>query len=77
MKPKFNIGDEVKFSKDPDSQSGKVLSFSYVPEVEEFRYVFSAKAFDPEKNEMIEGVKTCLESEITLIKAVETKKDVK
>jgi hypothetical protein len=68
MKPKYNIGDQVKFSLDPDSESGEIISFSYVPEVKEFRYVFTSKAFDPGKNEMIEGVKTCLESEIKKVK---------
>lgn len=84
MKPKYNIGDEVKFFKDSDSQAGKVVSFSYDPIEEEFRYSFTARAYDVIKNDMVDGVKNALESEIVevgtdpvLDKVVKTKEVIK
>lgn len=71
MKPKFNIGDKVKFLDDSDSLAGIVVSFSYVPESEEFRYTFGVRAYSPEDNEMKDGVKTCLESELVEVKSNE------
>ncbi len=68
MKPKYNIGDKVKFKNDSDALAGVVASFSYVPEVKSFRYSSSVKAFDPEKNEMVDAVKTCMEKELVKVK---------
>lgn len=82
MKPKYNIGDKVKFFKDADSLAGAIISFGFDPQLGEFRYTFSVKVFDPEKNDMIDGVKICLESELVkpgtepvLDKIVEPKKE--
>jgi hypothetical protein len=68
MKPKYNIGDKVKFKSDSDALAGVVASFSYVPEAKSFRYSLSVKAFSPEKNEMVNATKTCMEKELVTVK---------
>ena len=62
-KPKFNIGDVMKFKGDSDFEKGEVLKYSYTPK-EGWSYVISAKEVDIEKKEIIKGVKTCLEDEL-------------
>lgn len=67
MEPKYKIGEQVKFLKDQDSQSGEIVSFSYDSNEGEFRYTFTSEAYDPGLNRMVTGVKHCLESEIVEI----------
>ena len=66
MKPKYNIGDKVKFHRHGDEKAGEIISFTYVPESKTFRYTFTSGAYDAQTNSMIEGVRHCLEDEIIL-----------
>ena len=64
MNPKFAIGDKVKFFKDTDNEIGEVLSYTYVPSLETFRYTISAKQVDLAATKIHEAVKHCLEEEL-------------
>ncbi len=67
MKPKFEIGQKVKFVNDNDSEAGKVMSFSFSPD-RGFVYQISSKEVDLAKKEIINGVKSCAESELVAVK---------
>ncbi len=64
MEPKFKIGDKVKFHKDNDSEAGEIISFSYDPTLETFRYVLGVKQLNLEEQRFDEAVKHCLEDEL-------------
>lgn len=64
MKPKFNIGDRVKFHRHTDGKAGEVLSYAYVPELETFRYTISAKQNNPDEQRYDNAVRHCLEEEL-------------
>ncbi len=64
MKPKFNIGDRVKFFKDEDNQAGEIISFSFDPELETFRYVISTTQLNLLDQRFDPAVKHCLEEEL-------------
>lgn len=66
-KPKFNIGDTVKFLSDFDSEAGQILSFSF--DGIAYRYTFSSEVYDPSIRKMINGIKNCLESELVEVKS--------
>lgn len=67
MKPKFEIGQKVKFVNDSDSEAGKVLAFSYDPN-RGFVYQISSKEVDLAKKEVVNGVKSCSEKELVAVK---------
>jgi len=67
IKNKFEIGDLVKFKQDKDSDAGEVLSLSF--DGKKFTYRISSKEVDLEKKEIIDGIKTCDESELISVKA--------
>lgn len=60
--PKFKIGQVVKFAGDSNAEAGKVLSYSF--DGESFVYRISAREVDLTAKEVINGVKTCLETEL-------------
>lgn len=61
--PVFQVGQKVKFSGDHDRLTGTVLSFSYDSETG-YTYKISSKYYDADRNEMVEGIKICKESEL-------------
>lgn len=68
MKIKFSIGDKVKHL--TDGEISEVLSFavSVVDGEPVTKYTISSKEVDVAKREILNGVKTVLESEIELVK---------
>ena len=68
MQPKFSIGEKVRFVGDKDIDAGMVLSYSYVPELKTFRYSISSREVSVATKELIDGIKTCLESELISVK---------
>lgn len=64
MKPKFKIGDKVKFFKDHDGLVGEITSFAYVPELKTFRYTFTAKQVDVINETIHDAIRICLEDEL-------------
>lgn len=64
MEPKFKIGDRVKFHKDQDSEAGEIISFSYDPQLETFRYVLGVKQLNMQDQRFDDAVKHCLEDEL-------------
>lgn len=60
--PKFEIGQKVRLINDT-KMSGNILSLSFDSD-SGYTYKISSKYYDAEKNEMIEGVMICKESEI-------------
>lgn len=69
MNPKFQVGDLIKESSQPDTKAGIVLS--YTCDENGFVYRLTAKEVDLEKTEIINGVKTCHENELELVKTKE------
>lgn len=67
MKPKFNVGDKVKFVGDKDEEAGEVVGFSYTAD-RGFVYQISSKEVDLAKKEIINGVKSCAEKELSTVK---------
>lgn len=65
-KNKFNIGDKVRFIGDNDFDAGDVLGMSF--NGDEWSYKMSSKEVDHEKKEIIEGIKSCKESELVAVK---------
>lgn len=65
-KNKFNIGDKVRFTRDSEYDAGFVLGMSFNDN--EWSYKISSKEVDHEKKEVIEGVKSCKESELVEVK---------
>jgi len=68
MKPKFEIGQKVKFVNDSDDEAGKVLGFSYTAD-RGFVYQISSKEVDLGKKEVINGIKSCSEKELVAVKS--------
>lgn len=68
IKNKYNIGDRVKFIGDTDNDVGLVVGLSF--DGEEWTYKISSKEVDVAKKEIIEGIKTCKESELVVVKEV-------
>jgi len=61
--PKFEEGQRVKFTGDSDGQTGQIQSISY-DSASGYSYRITSKYYDQEKNDMVEGLKICNESEI-------------
>ncbi len=67
MKPKFEIGQTVKFINDKDSEAGEIVDITWNA-TDGFSYKFKSRALDPEKIEVIHGFKTCKEDELVKVK---------
>lgn len=67
MKPKFEMGDKVKFVNDNDSDAGEVVGYSFNNE-RGFVYQISSKEVDLIKKEVVNGVKSCSEAELVAVK---------
>ncbi len=63
MKPKFEIGQKVRFIGDSERDFGNVVSYSYDLE-NGFIYKISAVDVDVKEKKLINGFKTCLEGEL-------------
>lgn len=63
--PKFSIGDRVKFHTDGDEDAGEVMSFSF--DSNGYSYKVSSKEVDIKAKIIIEGVKSCHESELVAL----------
>lgn len=66
MKPKYKIGDKVKFNGDSEFDIGEVISI--IITASDIKYTISSKEVDIVKKMLVDGSKTCLESELLLIK---------
>jgi hypothetical protein len=64
MKLKFEIGQKVKCL---DGEIGEVLSFSYSSERGAV-YTVSSREVDLKAREVVDGIKTCMESELKGVK---------
>ncbi len=62
MKPKFKINEKVKFINDPDSDAGNVVSIIF--DGKSYCYRISVRDLDLNEKKIVEGFKTCLESEL-------------
>ncbi len=64
--PKFNVGDKVKEKNASPKDFGEVMSFAF--DGEHYSYRITSKELDFENKEVINGVKTLLESEVEAVK---------
>lgn len=62
MKPKFDLGQSVRLKTDPESDSGKVVKYSY--NGESFVYTITSVEVDVKNKRLINGYKHAEESEL-------------
>lgn len=66
MTPKFEIGKKVRFIGDSEADAGNVVSFSFEPD-RGFIYKISSVDVDVKNKKLVNGFKTCLESELVAV----------